>query len=1364
MKRKVLPCFMALSMTLTAVPNVAMAEDGSMNEAGTVVETTTETGTTTGTEPEEEPAGEAGASEVVDTAEETKEETTEETVVEAVEIQPAMVVATEEVTAENSVEEVATADELKDAVAKAQDGVETTIQLTDDIDFGTVTNDSTEGKEIEVICVEIKENKNIILDLNGHALTANLVTDGNDYWLTQVICNRGTLTIKDSSENHAGLISNTNTNTNACTRTVKNVGTLVIEGGTIRSEGAVALLNSAKCTIKGENTVLEATKVGYTGGWNNAVAAIENRNSGELIIENASVRSVSESAIYCDSTAASFIVYDGTFEGNENYGAFNGSAATKSGVVYGGKWSSDPSQILAEKHYVEKDGDWYVVKEMTTADVTVSTEEELLATLDALSAADAVNISIAGDITLDTSAKLPKGSTIDILEESSLTIGENAVLTQDGTIVNNGTLTVDGFLTTPLNLQNNGVITNLPYEGNEFVIDSAMDLQWLSYFVEHDPQGWHVTMEADVTIPAGVSFQMIGAGENGFYNSVFDGKGHSISGLYIRNVSSQTGMFTSLMNTELKNFTVDLDVETVTAFTGGLVGYAVEGVSFENITVKGRVAVTGGSYGCAAFVGSAGNKSGENKEIIFVNCHNEAIVGGANGYNIGSMIGTASGSDDNLSFYNCSNSGEIIAKGSVGYAMGYGDLASTAKINAINFEDKKATGKNFCGAVSPTIPATVSPDNYAVKDENGWTAIKNNEEAIQNAVVAKIDGKEYTSLNAAIKDAKDGDVITLQKDIENSDYETTTNISINKNITLNGNGHTVKGNVAIYVDASNTDTTITNIHFTDIHNSKSNLSPVYARDLSGKLTITNCSFTNCDWDAIQTTPKAGAEIVITDNTFEVTEDATVKGQRFVHIESGKNVDFSATVTRNKMLGNTQQSALEAYFPADLDKVMLSGNYITSDNKLCILDGNGNNVSEIAYPMADENLKPVQDETVIVKAKTYPYPSKAYKTLEEALKEVETGDEISLLQDISVSAAMSIPAGVVFDVNGNRISLQAGAKLVVYADIRDSIDVPSGYKLVVSGNETSGFVYTIERKSSGGGSHSYDGYITIINPKNGTVSVSDDWADEDQKITLTITPDKGYVVDKIEIVDAEGDKIDAKKVEDKDNKYTFRMANCDVTVTVTFKEEGKTEDKEETTTEETETEETTKPETITFSDVKESDWFYKGVSYVVENGMMNGVGDDQFAPNAPLTREMLAVVLYNMEKQPESTGVNPFADVKADMWYTDAIVWANANGIVAGYDDSTFGLGDSITREQLATILYRYAQLKGYDVTEKADLTGYADSTAINGYAVEAMQWANANGIVNGMTETTLAPQGTATRAQVATMLMNFCENVATKAE
>ena len=125
--------------------------------------------------------------------------------------------------------------------------------------------------------------------------------------------------------------------------------------------------------------------------------------------------------------------------------------------------------------------------------------------------------------------------------------------------------------------------------------------------------------------------------------------------------------------------------------------------------------------------------------------------------------------------------------------------------------------------------------------------------------------------------------------------------------------------------------------------------------------------------------------------------------------------------------------------------------------------------------------------------------------------------------------------------------------------------------------------------------------------------------QDDKITLTITPDKGYEVDKIEIVDDEGDKIDAKKVEDKDNKYTFRMANCDVTVTVTFKEEGKTT--EDTDKEEDKDDETTENTDLNFTDVSSSDWFFKGVEYVVDKGIMSGVSENQFDPSGKLTRAM-----------------------------------------------------------------------------------------------------------------------------------------------
>ena len=200
--------------------------------------------------------------------------------------------------------------------------------------------------------------------------------------------------------------------------------------------------------------------------------------------------------------------------------------------------------------------------------------------------------------------------------------------------------------------------------------------------------------------------------------------------------------------------------------------------------------------------------------------------------------------------------------------------------------------------------------------------------------------------------------------------------------------------------------------------------------------------------------------------------------------------------------------------------------------------------------------------------------------------------------------------------------------------------------------------------------------------------------------------------------------------------------------------------EEVPEEPDETEEIKETETISFKDVKERDWFYEAVSYAVENGLMSGMSEDIFAPNTPLTREMLAVVLYNVEGQPESTEANTFTDVKGDMWYTDAILWANENGIVAGYDNGAYGVGDLITREQFATILYRYAQFKGYDTTQGGmAVREISDYENISDYARPAMAWAVNAGIMGGMDDGTLMPQGKATRAEAATMLMNFCENI-----
>ena len=181
--------------------------------------------------------------------------------------------------------------------------------------------------------------------------------------------------------------------------------------------------------------------------------------------------------------------------------------------------------------------------------------------------------------------------------------------------------------------------------------------------------------------------------------------------------------------------------------------------------------------------------------------------------------------------------------------------------------------------------------------------------------------------------------------------------------------------------------------------------------------------------------------------------------------------------------------------------------------------------------------------------------------------------------------------------------------------------------------------------------------------------------------------------------------------------------------------------------------------LPFADVPADAWYYEAIAYICGKGMMNGVAETRFAPQAELTRGMIVTILYRLETDPTySTAL--FPDVPVDAYYTNATAWASGNGIVTGYDDGTFRPEDSITREQLATILYRYAVYKGYDVTESGDLSGYTDADCISAYAKDAMAWANSEGLITGVTDTTLNPKGTATRAQVATVLMRFCENAA----
>lgn len=278
-------------------------------------------------------------------------------------------------------------------------------------------------------------------------------------------------------------------------------------------------------------------------------------------------------------------------------------------------------------------------------------------------------------------------------------------------------------------------------------------------------------------------------------------------------------------------------------------------------------------------------------------------------------------------------------------------------------------------------------------------------------------------------------------------------------------------------------------------------------------------------------------------------------------------------------------------------------------------------------------------------------------------------------------------------------------------------------------------------SSGGSSSGKATYkVTTSAVNNGGVNASPSNAEKGATITITLSPDKGYKLDKLTVTDGSGKTVST--VKKSDTVYTFTMPASAVKVGVSYVKATET------------------PSKTKFNDVSANDWFASAVDYVTGKGMMNGTADNTFSPKANTTRGMVVTVLYRLENQP-STSAASFTDVASGAYYANAVAWANANGIVSGYGSGKFGPNDKVTREQLAAILYRYAQYKKYDVSvgEDTNILSYDDAQSISTYAIPAIQWACGAGVVTGKSGSKLDPKGNATRAEVAAMLMRFCENV-----
>lgn len=339
----------------------------------------------------------------------------------------------------------------------------------------------------------------------------------------------------------------------------------------------------------------------------------------------------------------------------------------------------------------------------------------------------------------------------------------------------------------------------------------------------------------------------------------------------------------------------------------------------------------------------------------------------------------------------------------------------------------------------------------------------------------------------------------------------------------------------------------------------------------------------------------------------------------------------------------------------------------------------------------------------------------YATLQEAVNAVENGGVIHVW---TAGKTATVSKEIAFKTTGETATINAG----------------TGYKNQGTGTEYK-FVKEVGGGSTGGGTTTPSYTVSVGTAENGTVTASPTNAKEGDKVTLTVAPDEGYELGALTVKDASGKTVSTTKVSE--NEYTFTMPEGNVTVTATFVEKNATP----------------------FTDVKTTDWWYEAVKYVYENKLMSGTSDTTFEPTAKLNRAQAVQILYNLEGQPAVTGTADFTDVSGH-WALNAITWGAKNGVVAGVGNGKFDPNANVTREQFAQMMYNYAKFKGYDLTAQGDLDNFTDVSKVSDWAETALAWANGEGLINGNTDGTLAPNGTAIRGQAASIMAKFDQNVA----
>ena len=1272
---------------------------------------------------------------------------------------------------------------LAEMFADAQDGE--TLRLEQDV---TVT-----GQED----ADYKNSGTVTLDLNGHTITG----DNKNIALRAIGTEAGKGTLK---------ITNGTIKTNSGTYCTVGAKDAALELSDMRLENSTAYGCSVKAFAGGTIDLKKVCSTSQTGGGveaaggtvniydstftqtgyydHNSVNLAASGGTGTVNVYGGSFTSENY-GLYIFSSGGTINVYDGTFKAGEEKAVVKADldlnsypAATANINIYGGDFTGKIDIADKEEVHVEITGGTFADTGLTkeafsayTAEGTVVTEgPDGTFTVKELDETNGV-AEVGGKYYASLQKAVDnagKGETVTLLQDTAedIVIPEGAELTlnlngktltnhEDHTITNKGTLTITGGGTVDNVTHARAAIQNEP--GGNVVLNGGAYTRSKENGQNAEASGGnsyynivnHGTMEINSGVSVTQNGQFSSMIENGWYNgsqntggknSVLTINGGTFSGGLntIKNddygeLVINDGTFTSMSQAAFLNW----NVATVNGGTFDAAG-ASNGVILngyiDGTMDQGKLTINGGTF-------NAGEKTVITTMGGRTHSGDIEITGGTLN---GSVVLTDSSEGARLTITQKAKvTGNVTNSGKADVAITDGATVSGQVSNS--------TAGGTMSVVNSTIgsvPEGTTAETIVIVNSTVDGTLTTN--TAENAAVM-VGGKTYETLGAAITAAKAGDTIYVLKDIPEA-----AGIAVpsGKNFTIDFGGHayTLKD-----PGAGSAGTESNGFQF--LKDSTITLKNGTVRIAEGTISIKRiiqnyANLTLEDMHFFAEHQADGEDYALSFNNGSII----FKGDTDIVTTSDEAIAFD--VCKYSSYPSTNVTFDESYTGTINGKIVYDST-VADTHKLTI-QGNGTfGAIEAASGAAEAAksgievtsghfAKPVNEDYLadsvkaqLESASNPEAPYSYYPSLEAAQAAAQPGDTITEVNATSGEKKYTVTLDYADgDTKDSVYTVTEGTELTLPTPSRSgytfegwydgSSRVSSPYKVTKDVILTAEWDYNGSSSSSGSTRYT----VSVEDTDNGSVKVSPTRASKGSTVTVTVKPDEGYELDKLTVTDKNGDSV---KLTDKgDGKYTFQMPASKVTVEAVF------------------TAVEPEPEGLPFTDVTSGDWFYDAVAYVYDKGMMEGTTDTTFAPAMNLTRSMIAQVLYNLEERPEAPGAAGFPDVAAGAWYADAVNWAAARGIVKGYDTGAFGPEDSVTREQLAAILYRYAQAKGYDTTQGGmAVREFSDSASISDWAQTAMSWAVNAQVLSGKGNGVLDPQGTATRAEVAQMLMNFGEHV-----